>query len=230
MSKTFLFGHTSKETAYEVKDYPYGFRLRTSMFNWIETVPKKGCRFVSQTINPKTGRLNAEKKSTFYVIGAMFLDGNGHVGWDALSPYSIREEVQAFIDNIGGVDKLNDHQRKQFNSMMGINEKVVDEFTGVVKKDYSIKWDKENDGKCIEVRITFDRPDGVKIKEMLEAMAGLNQKKLDEVFAIRENLKWGNYSGNVRICTRGGIQLCTVSEERYREYLASDEYVTRNSN
>ena len=228
MSKTFLFGHTSKATAYEVTDYPYGFRLRTSIFYWIETVPKKGCRFVSQTINPKTGRLNAEKKSTFYVFGVMNINEDGHIGWNAVSPYDTSEDVSKFVETIGGVDKLNAEQRKQYNSMMGINEKVIDEFTGAVKKDYAIKWEKDKEGKYREVRITFDRPDGVKVKEMFEAMAGLNQKKLDEVFAVREDLKWGNYTGNVRICTRGGNQLGTVSEESYREYLASDEYVTRN--
>lgn len=154
-----LTGHTSRETAYEVKDYPYGFRLRTSIFYWIETVAKKGDRFCSMTINPKNGWENAPKKSTFSNIGHMYLDENNHVHWKAVTIYSKREEVEALVNSIG-MDNLLPEQKKMFNQLMGINEVKTDEFTGKVKKDFAVKWEKDRNGKCDEVRITFDRPDG----------------------------------------------------------------------
>ena len=48
-----LYGHDSMATAYLVDDYPYGFRLRCKIRYWVEYVPKKGYRMVSQTTNPK---------------------------------------------------------------------------------------------------------------------------------------------------------------------------------
>ena len=35
-----ISGHTDEKTAYVVEDYPYGFRLRTTIRYWVET--KKG--------------------------------------------------------------------------------------------------------------------------------------------------------------------------------------------
>lgn len=48
----------------EVKSYPYG-SLRTSAFFSLEFNRSKGFRTVFQTVNPKTGRLNNEKKGTY---------------------------------------------------------------------------------------------------------------------------------------------------------------------
>ena len=84
-----LSGHVSPETAYEVADYPYGFRLRCSIRYWLEHNPKHGFRLVSQTTNPKRGNVwNKPKASTYCRFGgAMFLDENGHVQWSGLSEY-----------------------------------------------------------------------------------------------------------------------------------------------
>lgn len=46
------------------ESYPYG-RLRTQAFFSIEFHPKKGFRSVFQTIDPKNGRVNKPKKSTY---------------------------------------------------------------------------------------------------------------------------------------------------------------------
>lgn len=232
----YLFGH-NESNPLEVKDYPYGFRLRTSIFYWIETTPKKGDRFCSYTIDPRNGRKNAPKKSTYSAIGIMVKQENGHIGWTAVNIYTKPEHLAALIENIGGVDKLNKDQRTMYNSLMGINEVKVDEFTGEKKKDFSVKWERETigngwkdgvyhkgeKGRCDEVKITFDRPDGVKLKEIFEAMKSLNQTRLNEVFEIRVSPTWGDRAGVVRICTRGGNYLGTVSEEEYKNYLASDQ-------
>lgn len=62
-----------------VEDYPYGFRLRTTLFDTMELDAKKGYRHVTQTINPKNGVLNKPKKSTYYSFMVRFYDENQHV-------------------------------------------------------------------------------------------------------------------------------------------------------
>lgn len=98
-----LKGHVSPETAYEVADYPYGFRLRCKIRYWLEVDPKRGVRFVSQTTNPKRGDIwNKPKKSTYARFGgAMFLDEQNHVQWAALSEYSDAAEVASWLAKYG---------------------------------------------------------------------------------------------------------------------------------
>lgn len=62
-------------------NYPYGFRERTEKTDWLEFNPKKGFRHCSQTVNPKTGRLNNPKKSTYYTGMIMYLDENNYCQW-----------------------------------------------------------------------------------------------------------------------------------------------------
>lgn len=230
-----LTGHGSKETAFEIKNYPWGYTLKTSMFVWIETAPKKGDRVMRQTINPKTGRLCKPAASTYAPIMWLYMDENGHVKSDGISIYTDRAKITAAIEAIG-IENLNAEQKKQYNQLLGINEVKVDEFTGAIKKDYSVKWERDiigagwkdgkwnkgEPGKCREVRITFDRPDGVKLSEVFKAMKGLNQDRLNEVFEVVESKNFGSYPGTVRICVRGGMQLTTVPEETYKNWLASD--------
>ena len=98
-----LTGHTSPETAYVVEDYPYGFRLRCKIRYWIEYKPKVGCRFVSQTTNPKRGGIwNKPKPETYCRFGAaMYLDEEGHVQWTGLGEYSDAAESQTFQKTYG---------------------------------------------------------------------------------------------------------------------------------
>lgn len=220
-----LTGHTSQATAYKVEDYPWGFRLRTSIFYWIETTPKHGDRFCSYTIDPKTGRECKPKKSTYSLIAFMFIDEKtGHVKWNGVNIYDTKEEVQKFVESMSGPDTLNAEQRKQYNAMTGIKTIEKDEFTGEIKKDFSIKWWKSAEGKRRELKITFDRPDGVSLKEMLQAMASVNQEYLKEVFEAETSNFLGDGAGIVRICVRGGVMLTTVSETTYKSYLASDAH------
>lgn len=102
--KNILAGYTTQATAYEVKDYPYGFRLRTSIFYWIESKPGKGDRFCTYTINPKNGRPNAPKCSTYNTFMYMFLDENGHVHYSSIDAYNMEKFIEQFhfiINNIG---------------------------------------------------------------------------------------------------------------------------------
>lgn len=58
-------------------DYPYGRDVCHITFD-IEFKKKKGFRFVTQTTNPKTGRVNAPKRSVYSDFMAMIKDERGH--------------------------------------------------------------------------------------------------------------------------------------------------------
>lgn len=100
-----LYGHTSEATAYLVADYPYGYTTRTQIRYWLEHKPKKGWRFVSQTMNPKTSRWNKPKASTYTEWGAaMYLDDKGHVHWDGVGPYSDEQKILEFVTAFPGAN------------------------------------------------------------------------------------------------------------------------------
>ena len=95
-----LYDYDSKEKSYLVEDYPYGFKLRTSIRYWLEYTPKKGWRFCSQTMNPKAppGTWNKPKASTYAMIAAcMYLDHQDHVTWAAITEYTDETDVLEFV-------------------------------------------------------------------------------------------------------------------------------------
>lgn len=108
-----LKGHTSPETAYVVNDYPYGFRLRCRIRYWIEYRKGHGCRFVSQTTNPKkafdpaTDRRpepwNKPKASTYHRFGATMLRDpeNGRISYTGLGIYTDAKEAREWAVRYG---------------------------------------------------------------------------------------------------------------------------------
>ena len=58
------------DSAFEVDNYPWGFRLKTKVRYWIETT-NRGDRFVKCTLNPKTNKWCKEKKSTYQAVMVM---------------------------------------------------------------------------------------------------------------------------------------------------------------
>lgn len=115
-AETAMFGHTDEESAYVVDDYPYGYTLRTQIRYWIETT-KHGDRFVSQTMNPKTGRWNKPKKSTYCLVAALMLDENGHVKYSGIGLHS----DDAYVENFYEVTKahLSEAQRGKLAEIWG---------------------------------------------------------------------------------------------------------------
>lgn len=102
--KTPLYGHKDEATAYVVDDYPYGGQ-RTKIRYWLEMSPRKGWRFVSQTLKPNTQHWNKPKASTYAsMAGAMFLDNKGHVAWDGLSEYSDEKKILEFVRTFPGAN------------------------------------------------------------------------------------------------------------------------------
>jgi hypothetical protein len=132
-----LYGHTSEATAYVVADYPYGFRERTQIRYWLETKPGKGWRFMAQTMNPKTGRWNKPKGSTYSdFAGAMYLDDQGHVQWDGIGQYSDENKTLAFVRAFPGADmsvlrKIVPTKIRYLNAM--IDGRAVWKVNGVAK-------------------------------------------------------------------------------------------------
>lgn len=116
----FLVGHTNINNAYEVKDYPYGFRLRTSIFYWIESKEGKGDRLCSYTINPKNGRKNAVKCSTYSAFMYMYINEDGHVkreSIDAYEPEKFTFRFNFILNKIGEM-WINDIQKKSLRSTL----------------------------------------------------------------------------------------------------------------
>ncbi len=61
-----------------VQDYPYGYTLKTTATFGVEFKKWKWFRTVFQTVNPKTGKLNKPKVSTYSDIIFMYENEDGH--------------------------------------------------------------------------------------------------------------------------------------------------------
>lgn len=78
--------------------------MKTTKYDWVEFRKGKGFRHVSQTVNPKTGKLNAEKKSTYYDVMLLGRDENDHVKSAVCSFYGnegINKDCMFLSDNFG---------------------------------------------------------------------------------------------------------------------------------
>lgn len=91
----------------EVENYPYGYTLKTTLFDTMEFNNKKGYRHITQTINPKNGRLNAEKKSTYAPLKVRFFDENKHIKcivFDFNGKESINKGLKFLFENFLSFD------------------------------------------------------------------------------------------------------------------------------
>ena len=122
--KQVIYGATSPETAIVVKNYPWGFRLKTSQRYWIETT-KHGDRFITQTLNPKTNAWCNPKKSTYSAVLIMTTEDKDNktfvssIGLDL--GYSNAEQVATFESEIDK-SKLNESQLKMICKCKAINK------------------------------------------------------------------------------------------------------------
>lgn len=121
----------------EAKDYPYGYK-KTSAFFSIEFKKGKGFRSIFQTLNPKTGRLNAEKKGTYNDI--MYLKETDGF-------------IQAHSINMNGFDRLNAGFEFMYNNFGLFTEEQVKSIasTMLVLTAVSAK------ASCIYAGIDFDK-------------------------------------------------------------------------
>lgn len=84
-----------------VENYPYGFSLRTTLYDYMEFDKKKGYRHCTQTINPKTGVLNKPKKSVYYQVLVRFYDENNHIKSMAFEPTYKTESLNKMVEFVG---------------------------------------------------------------------------------------------------------------------------------
>ena len=83
-------------------NYPYGYTLKCTKWDWIEFKKGKGFRHVSQTENPKTGRLNAPKAGTYSKVHLLYQDASGYVksgGTDFYGDEGINSGAKFMNDN-----------------------------------------------------------------------------------------------------------------------------------
>lgn len=126
-----LIGHESPETAYVVEDYPYGFRLRTKIHYWIETT-NKGQRWVSQTLNPRTGKWNTPKKSVYSPILVMVLR-------DVWTKNTIGAHVETVGIGVWEKEEELDEFTKQFQ-LSHDQLKQIDVLRAYARTNKRIKW------------------------------------------------------------------------------------------
>ena len=136
-----LTGHTSAETAYEVDDYPYGFRLRCKIRHWVETAAKgakKGRqRFVSQTTNPKVDGepWNNPKGGTYNLMTFIYLDEQDYVQHFAISEYAITPESDTRLRLMGIYEQMTEEQRTLYDALVELSRRYAepwDQFEHVV--------------------------------------------------------------------------------------------------
>ena len=109
---------------FNVADYPYGFNRRTQIRYYIETT-KRGQRFVSQTLNPKSGNWNKPKKSTYSRMLFIGLDPEtGHVKQLAIDAYSQEENTKAIAALSSIFSKFQQSQATAITAIHKVMDKV----------------------------------------------------------------------------------------------------------
>lgn len=98
-----------------VDNYPYGFLKCNARF-YIESVKKRGDRFVKQTQNPKTGVWNKPKKSTYSAVLIAMTKENGHITYKSIDMNSSAEKYKQAMETIGDLE-LNDLQKEKLKVM-----------------------------------------------------------------------------------------------------------------
>lgn len=88
-----------------VEGYPYGYNLRTTLYDTMEFNPKKGYRHVTQTINPKNGVLNKPKKGVYYDLMVRYYDENNHIKTIVFN---------VVIDGVKGINRLSEFLNANF--------------------------------------------------------------------------------------------------------------------
>ncbi len=164
-TRNYIYGHTCQDNAYLVQDYPWGFRLRTSVRYWIESKDAKngGQRFGRQTINPKTGLWCEPKYSTYSPIGIMFLDENNHVHWECLNMYSDEKTILEFKET--HLSKMDEFQKDQLRLMMAYTEVMKHVTYTVTPSKYG------------SVSLLSKDPEEIKKRELIEQEQEENKKE-----------------------------------------------------
>ncbi len=173
--RKYLYNHTSQDTARIVEDYPWGFRLRTTIRYWVETKIAKngGQRFGSQTINPKTGKWCAVKYSTYSPLTIMFLDENNHVKFTSLGHNSGEDIIIKFKET--HLDNLTHYQKETLKEIMAYNEVMKNVKFEFKASGYGIVSILSNDPEQIEKRKQMVKQSEERKEKEKESMKQINR-------------------------------------------------------
>lgn len=174
--RTYLYNCVDENSAYEVDNYPWGFRMKTKKRYWVETQDKKngGQRVVSQTMNPKNGAWCKPKKSTYYAVIVLFVKSDGHVDYEAIHEQGLgsdakQKEIALFIET--HKENLTDFQKNKLKIANAKNE--------IFKKlEFSVR--KEGEEQSDDSVSLYSR-DSKEVKKREEAAKLINRAIHNEV-------------------------------------------------
>ena len=129
----YIYDKNSFDNALEVFNYPWGFRLKTKRRTWIETNKTQGDMVCYSTLNPKTNKWCAVKKSTYNAVDVLFIDENEHIKSIGVWKYGTnKKDLENFLSKID-YNSLSLLQKKQIERIKATN-KVMKNVTFEVKK------------------------------------------------------------------------------------------------
>ena len=123
----YIYDKNSFNNSLEVSNYPWGFRLKTKRKTWIETNKNQGDRVCYSTLNPKTEKWCAVKKSTYGAVYVLYFDENQHIKSLGVSKCAYAKELEEFMSIID-CNSLSVLQKKQLERIKAI-QKVMDKVT-----------------------------------------------------------------------------------------------------
>ena len=123
----YIYDKNSFDNSLEVLNYPWGFRLKTKRRTWIETNKNQGDRVCYSTLNPKTDKWCAVKKSTYGAVYVLYFDENQHIKSLGVSKCAYAKELEEFMSIID-CNSLSVLQKKQLERIKAI-QKVMDKVT-----------------------------------------------------------------------------------------------------
>lgn len=89
--------HTDEKV--EVLDYPYGYTLRTTLYDSI-MFTKRGFKYRKQTINPYTKELNKPKITTYSFFMVRYYDEKYHIKVIAVDSIDKREDLLKVVEQL----------------------------------------------------------------------------------------------------------------------------------
>ena len=115
-----LYNYDSFDNSYEVNNYPWGFKMRTSRKYWVES-NKRGDRFCFATLDPRSNKWCKPKKGTYDKVCIMYLDENNYVKQKGVSMYSNNDQLADFLNTINP-EQLNEFQKKAICYVRSFNK------------------------------------------------------------------------------------------------------------
>ena len=129
----YKYNINSFDNALMVENYPWGFKLKTKRKYWIESNKTQGDRLCFCTLNPKTDKWCAVKKSTYNAVELLYIADNGYIKSDGIYKYGVNEEeIKNFLSEVD-YEQLNDLQKKQIIKLQSMN-KVMEKVTFKIAK------------------------------------------------------------------------------------------------